>query len=312
MSGSHRESGVVLVTGAAGFIGRHTLRPLTDRGFRVIAITRGAPGPELLGVEWRQAGLLSARAVPDLLAELRPSHMLAAAWHMAPGNMQALENFRWLQRSIDHLLAFAKVGGRRVVFVGSCAEYDWSRGRMSELETPLRPSSPYGAAKLALFTAFGSICAATGIFGAWARPFFMYGPGETPRRLVADVTLSLLRGEEALCTHGRQRRDFLHVADVGDALAAILAADIEGPVNVGSGAAVAIADLAGEIARQLDAPALLRLGARQAPPDDPALIEADIARLCGELGWRPKFDMASGIADTIRWWRDNPPEGAGA
>lgn len=179
---------------------------------------------------------------------------------------------------------------------------------MVEAETPLRPASPYGAAKLALATAFASICAATGLSGAWARPFFMYGPGEAPRRLAADVILSLLRGEHARCTHGRQRRDFLHVADVGDALAAILDSGAEGPVNVGAGAAIPIADLAMEIARQIGAPDRLQLGARPAPPDDPALIEADTGRLGREIGWQPRFDLESGIADTIGWWRQNMPE----
>ena len=179
---------------------------------------------------------------------------------------------------------------------------------MSETDTPLRPASQYGAAKLALFTAFTSICSARALSGAWARPFFIYGPGEAPHRLAADVTLSLLRGETARCTEGTQRRDYLHVADVGAALSTILDSELEGPINIGSGNAIAIADLASEIARQIGAPERLHLGARAAPQGDPDLIEADNARLSNELGWRPRFDLKTGIADTIQWWRQNMPE----
>jgi nucleoside-diphosphate-sugar epimerase len=49
------------------------------------------------------------------------------------------------------------------------------------------------------------------------------------------IVCSLLRQREALCTHGRQVRGFLHVADVGAAFAAILDSELQGAVNVGSG-----------------------------------------------------------------------------
>ena len=57
---------------------------------------------------------------------------------------------------------------------------------------------------------------------AWGRIFYLYGPGEYPSRLVPSVIGSLLHDEPARCTHGRQLRDYLHVADVASAFAAIL------------------------------------------------------------------------------------------
>ena len=304
MAGSDTET-TVLVTGAAGFIGRACVRQLASAGHSVIATYCRDPHPEISGdITWVQVDIANANAVSDLLQDHRPSHLLALAWYMGPGNQQALDNFRWMQHSIDLLFAFAEAGGTRVTFGGSCMEYDWSAPvKLREGVTPLTPATEYGAAKAGLSVAFDRICAALGVSGSWARPFFLYGPGENPRRLAADVIVSLLEGREALCTHGRQKRDFLHVDDVASAMVELLTSELEGPFNIGSGEAIPLADLITEIARQIGAEELVRLGAREARAGDPPLVEADITRLREMLGWSPKFTLETGVADTIAWWR---------
>jgi len=305
MTSATTHTGPVLVTGATGFIGGACLRALRAAGHEAIGTYRSdtTPAPQD-GVTWVQADLTNPESMSALMAAHKPSHLLALAWYMGPGNQQALDNFRWLQHSIDLLMAFAGAGGRRVIFCGSCMEYDWTRPiKLHEETTPLRPASEYGAAKAALFTAFGPLCRKLEISGAWARPFFLYGPGENPRRLAADVTLSLLEGREARCSHGRQKRDFLHVSDVGEAMVKLMQSDLEGPLNIGSGQAIPLATLIEEIGRQTGASDLIRLGALEARPDDPPLVEADVTRLQDELGWRPRFDLETGVADTIAWWR---------
>jgi nucleoside-diphosphate-sugar epimerase len=148
---------------------------------------------------------------------------------------------------------------------------------------------------------------AKGLSTAWARVFFQYGPGEHPDRLVASVIRHLLSAREAPCSHGRQIRDFLHVADVGAAFAALLDSAVTGPVNIGSGTGIAIGELLGEIARQIGRPDLLRLGARAAPPGEPAVLVADVTRLHAEVGWRPHYTLADGLCSAIEWWRERQP-----
>lgn len=293
----------VVVTGAAGFIGQAVVRALAARGATVVGTYRGAHPPDIAGVTWERVDLEDPAAVRTLLERHRPDGLVALGWCIGPNYLQALENFRWIKHGIDLLIAFSETGGRRVVFCGSCMEYDWSGDApLVEDSTPLAPTTEYGAAKAALFTAFGSLCGRLGLSGAWARPFFLYGPGENPRRLAADVILSLLEGREALCTHGRQKRDFLHVDDVGGAIVALLDSDIVGAVNIGSGTAIPLATLVEEIGRQTDRADLVRLGAREARPNDPPLVEASTERL-NRLGWTPRFDLEAGVADTIAWWR---------
>ena len=117
------------------------------------------------------------------------------------------------------------------------------------------------------------------------------------------MIVNLLAGREARCTHGRQIRSFLHVEDVGAAFAALLASPVQGPVNIGSGDRIAIADLLQRLADDIGRPELLKLGARAAPPGEPAVLVPDIDRLSREVGWSPHRALDAGLQDTVRWWR---------
>jgi nucleoside-diphosphate-sugar epimerase len=138
---------------------------------------------------------------------------------------------------------------------------------------------------------------------AWGRIFFQFGPYEHPDRLVPSVICNLLLNRAALLSHGRQIRSFLHVADVGEAFAAVLDSELEGPVNIGSDERIALAELVERIGRQVGRPELLRLGARPAPPQEPTLLVPEIHRLRDEARWRPRFTLNEALSDTIAWWR---------
>ena len=121
----------VLLTGASGFVGRHCLPALVARGYEVHAVSSSATAPADTppGVRWHQADLLDGAQVSALLAQVRPRHLLHSAWYAVPGKYwTAPENFRWVRASLHLLQTFAAHGGRRVVVVGSSAEYDWHYG----------------------------------------------------------------------------------------------------------------------------------------------------------------------------------------
>src|SRR6185312_12912218 len=163
-----------------------------------------ARGYEVHGVASRDADLLDPEAVTRLVRDVRPTHLLHLAWYAVPGAFwESPENARWLEASTRLLEAFAVSGGTRAVVAGTCAEYDWSGdGALSEASTPLSPRTAYGEAKNALRAAAERLSVSLG----WGRVFFLYGPHEDPRRLVASVARSLVAGEPARTTHGRQVR----------------------------------------------------------------------------------------------------------
>lgn len=297
----------VLVTGATGFIGQAVLPLLVARWDEVHGVTSGrSPIPQTGGVEWHKADLLAPEQSTALLRALRPEHLLHLAWYAVPGKwLTSIENVRWVEASLRLIREFAAAGGDRVVVAGSCAEYDLFHGLCSEEATPLQPRGLYGSCKHALHSIIEASSAELGVRVAWARIFSVYGPAENPHRLVASVIRSLLDERPAVCAYGGHQRDYLHSHDVGSALAHILGADIDGAVNIGSGTPVALNRLVAAVGEQMGRSHLVEVDDRAIAPTEPPIVVADIRRLREVAGWKPALDLATGIRQTVEWWRAN-------
>jgi nucleoside-diphosphate-sugar epimerase len=296
----------VLITGATGFIGRHCLPLLMARGYEVHAVSSQRLTTNVSDIHWHQSNLLDPSQISALIAEVRPSHLLHFAWYTVPGKYwTSSENLRWVQASISLLQEFVKHHGERVVMAGTCAEYDWRFGYCSEEVTPLNPATLYGTCKHSLQLVLSSLAKQTGLSAAWGRIFFLFGPYEHPDRLVPYVIRSLLYGEPARCSHGKQIRDFLYVQDVADAFVTLLESRVSGPVNIASGQPVVLRELIYKIAAKLKREDLIQLGAVSVPPDEPPLLVADVRRLHDEVGWSPKYDLDTALKETIEWWREH-------
>jgi nucleoside-diphosphate-sugar epimerase len=293
-----------LVTGGTGFIGRHTVPELVARGFDVHVTGRLKPSGEFpTGVTFHECDLLASDAASLLMARLAPTHLLHLGWYATPGLFwTSLENLRWVGASLNLYLAFVKAGGTRAVIAGSCAEYDWSYAELEEASTPLVPRTLYGQSKHGLRVLLEQAGLQTSVRTAWGRVFFLYGPHEAPGRLVSDVIQSLLARREAHCSDGTQERDFMHVLDVGRAFAAVLDSDVTGPVNIASGVCVPVRSVILNLGALLQASDLIRFGTANRP-NEPSRLAASVHILHGTLGFRPVYDLESGLANTVDWWR---------
>jgi len=295
----------VLVTGASGFVGRPALGALAARGFDVHAVARGAPDDATPGITWHAADLLDAARRRSVVDAVGASHLLHLAWYAEPGAFwSARENAAWVAATVALVDEFALAGGRRATLAGTCAEYDWTApGPLAE-DAPLAPATYYGTCKDATRRVVEGLAAAAGLSLAWGRIFFVFGPGEDARRLVAGVARALVAGERAATSAGAQRRDFLHVDDVAGAFAALLDSPVEGAVNIASGEAASVRAVAEALAQAAGRPDLLDVGAVPRRAGEPEEIVADVSRLRDEVGFRPRRSLRDGLADTVRWWRE--------
>lgn len=266
----------ILLTGATGFIGRHVAAALA--GHEVTPLGRDLLDPTF--------------APPTSYFDL----CIHLAWYVEPGKyLDSPLNKDWVEASVR--LA-RKLNCRRFVVAGTCFEYTMSAKKLSEY-SPTVPNTLYAQSKLALFRKLQAL----ELNLAWLRIFYQYGPHEDARRLVPHIINSVLRGEPALLTPGEQVRDFLHIEDVGRAIATVATGNLTGPVNIGSGVGVTVRQIAetiGDITGRRD---LIQLGAKPYSATDPMHVVADNSKLRA-TGWKPRYDLATGLRHTIDWWKE--------
>ena len=297
----------ILLTGAAGFIGSHVTEELLRRGCRVTALLR--PGGDTARISRCLSELETLPADfeapgPIDLGSSKPDVLVHLAWYCAPADYRSSpRNADWIASSMRLIQGAAAAGCRRVVVTGTCFEYAQGGGVFSEA-SPIDPLNLYAASKRSLCLIAERYCAENRISLAWPRLFYLYGPRENEKRLMPYVINRLLAGENCPLTAGTQVRDFLHVADVASAVCDGALSAVDGPLNIGSGVPVTVAEVAREIGRQLGGEDLLALGAQPTPPGDPPFICADPGKLAASTGWRPRFDLQTGLADAIEWWRE--------
>jgi nucleoside-diphosphate-sugar epimerase len=295
----------VLITGATGFIGQHSVKCFDPNDFEIHCVTsKPNIDKDEDSVFWHTTDLLNDRDSFNLFETVEPSHLLHLAWYAEPKKYWTSDmNLKWLSASVSMLKCFNEFNGERATFVGTCAEYDWSYGFCSENITPLRPATLYGVCKNSLREVSESFCKKNDISFSWGRVFFLYGPNERTVRLVPSIILSLLRNAPVDVTLGTQMRDFLYSKDVGSALVALLCSNVAGAVNIGSGVPITIREIAQKIGVKLGKSELINYGGIETPEDEPALILADSRRLREEVGWKPEYTLDDGLDETIAWWR---------
>jgi nucleoside-diphosphate-sugar epimerase len=301
----------VLITGAAGFIGSQLTRLLVQEGAEVYALLRPQADP------WRIRDLLPnlqvvegdllhpEQAWLDSLGSIHPDSCFHFAWYAEPGIfLTSPLNLQYLSASLALAEGLAKAGCHKLVMAGSFSEYDQDLGYLSE-NSALKPNTPYGATKVALYQVLSLWAPAAGVEILWPRIFSVYGPGEHEKRFVPAVILAALRGEVTRLTPGEQLRDYQHVADAAAAVWAATQKGMTGPLNIGSGKPVAIGELAMRIGELLGHPELIHLGDLPYREGDPMFVCANTRLLQSSTGWKPKFDLQSGLGETIEWWKNH-------
>jgi nucleoside-diphosphate-sugar epimerase len=279
----------VLITGGSGFVGRQIVASLSALGAEPLA-----PRPDLLEAESRRAAVAAARA----------DTLIHAAWVTKHGAYwEAEENLGWVAATLDLVRAFAAAGGKRVVLVGTCAEYDWSRPAATPWrETrPTHPGSLYGAAKLAAWNVTAAFAAGAGLSAACARLFVPVGRHEAAGRLLPSMIASVLAGTELRVGPADLTRDLIDVRDAGEAIARLALSRCEGPVNIGTGRPLMLGDMVRQVAG--GASHLIRLGGRPPRPGEPLWMVADPTRLYRATGFVPRHELPETIADAFAYWR---------
>lgn len=296
----------VLVTGASGFIGRHCLPMLLDKGYEVHALTsKKIIADELTnGYIWHNFDLMDLNGIDDLILSIKPSHLLHLAWTTEIGKYtRSADNLNWVQASIGLIKAFQKYGGERLVTAGTCFEYDRRYGYLSEGLTPVNSDNLYGICKANTWSIYRKFAEQEGLSSAWGRIFYLFGPYENSGRFVPYVINSLLNKQIVFCSHCEQVRDYLFASDVAGAFVELLESKETGDFNIGSGKPLKMRELVETIEKSIGNYGLIKYGTVQTSPDEPTLLVADTTRIRAKTGWEPLVQMQEGVERTIDWWK---------
>lgn len=232
------------VTGASGFVGRHLVNALVARGVQVTAVTHhGKLAAQPPSVRVMQLDI--HRPCDDPFNALgRPDVLFHLAWAGLPHYDSSHHLIDELPAQQLFLDACVRSGIRHVVVTGTCAEYGLASGALSE-DHPLAPSTGYAKAKVQLAKHVAELCKQFGCALAWARIFYLFGPGQSPHAIYSQLQAAIAAGERVFdMSGGEQLRDYLPIEEAARLLVSVGldAGDIR-TVNICSGRPVALKNL---------------------------------------------------------------------
>jgi len=258
---------LVLLTGSTGFVGRQILKVLQEKGHQLRLIIR----------EDSQSKIANMKGVERIIHTLNlfsessswweevcagVDIVIHCAWYAEPGQyLKSDKNLECLVGSLGLAKGAADAGVKRFVGIGTCFEYEMSLKPLSVFD-PLRPLSPYAAAKAATYLVLSQYFLQKNLSFIWCRLFYLFGENEDPRRFIPYLHKQLSSGKVAELTSGDQVRDFINVADAAVEILEAAFSGMVGAVNICSGEPISIRQLAEKIADTYNAQSLLNFGAR--------------------------------------------------
>lgn len=296
----------ILITGAAGFLGRHSAREFAQAGCRVVGVDVAAAENSGLGPNIEYARLtLPSPAFRELIRRTQPTALIHCAGRASVANSMSdpgadfrdgtvltFEVLDTLRTAAPHC---------RFVLLSSAAVYGNPASLPVTEEHACAPLSPYGYHKQQSELLCEEFARLFAVPTTVVRIFSAYGPG-LRRQVVWDICRQALTGPELrLRGTGGESRDFIHAADVARALRQIVeASPCTGEIyNLASGIETTIAELAERILRTLGRTIPVRFDGAQTP-GDPRHWSADISRLRA-LGWEPRVTLEKGLESIAAW-----------
>lgn len=292
------------VTGALGFVGRHLVAHLEASGDDVTTTDPSAGGADITDAEAIGAELAAAR--PEVVYHLAGWADVGGSWqHPVPAFRANAEG------TLNVLSAARDAGVERVVAVSSADVYGQAGPDEMPLteDSPLRPSSPYAASKVAADYLGLQAWLGHQLGVMRVRAFNHLGPGQTDRFVASALASRIARAE---CDGGTTltvgnlsaRRDYTDVRDVVRAYRLLAEAGEPGEAyNVCSGVDLAVQDLVDQLLALSSADLTLEVDPDLFRPVDTPVLRGSHDKLTAATGWEPEVPIATTLSDLLDDWR---------
>jgi GDP-4-dehydro-6-deoxy-D-mannose reductase len=289
-----------LITGIAGFTGRHLARFLAkEKRLDVYGIVRTRStvpdATELLCCDVRDH-----RRIKSLVCKIRPRYIFHLAGLVGKHDLHALLEVNVL--GTEAVLRAAAEVNAAILIPGSAAEYGATTRIPVTEDQPVRPVTLYGLAKaaqihLALQTHQSGACA---VF--LPRPFNIAGPNQPTDFVCAELAqkvAALAPSQPLRICNGSVSRDFVDVRDLVKAYWLIMRKGTPGEIyNICTGVANSVAEVARVLLECRGINARIE-ETEQNMPSEPATVVGCLEKIRREVGWQPTIDFRNMLCDTM-------------
>jgi UDP-glucuronate 4-epimerase len=311
---------IVLVTGAAGFIGSRLSKKLLLRGDRVVGLDNLNDYYPIEHKNRNLADLLSQSGFTFVKGDLRDAAgMLELFRQHRPEAVAHLAAMAAVRYSVEHPLIYAdvnvqgtvhvldaarQIGTPRVVLASTGSTYGADTpAPFQESAAAARPLAPYPASKRAMELFAHSYHHLWKLPTTVLRFFNVYGPHGRPDMMPWQWTQMIIRGQPlTLYANGRLQRDWTYIDDIVDGFVAALDKPMDYEIiNLGCSQPVYNLEFVRILERLLNVPA--RIIDTPTPPSEPSITFADISKGRKLLGYSPKVNIETGLSRFIDWMR---------
>ena len=322
----------VLVTGGAGYIGSHAVLRLLAEGHTVVvydSLYRGHRAAVPAGVTLVEGDLSDGALIEKTLTEhgIEAVMNFAALTYVGESVNEPLSYYENNTAGVlTLLLAMDRAGVRTIVHSSTAATYGEPETMPIVETTPQAPINPYGQSKLMVEHILRDFAAATPDFSFAILRYFnvagsdargRVGEDHDPETHIIPVLLeaasgkrekAYIFGDDYPTPDGTCIRDYVHVTDLVDAHAVVLAALKPGDqrtYNLGIGNGMSVKEIVDAVKKVTGVDFTVEIADRRA--GDPPSLYADPSKIQNELGWTAKcHDVETMVADAWRWFQAHP------
>lgn len=301
----------VLITGGCGFIGHHLIKKLITMNPNIYIIDLPKVNQKKIRdfkdqVQLIEADIVDAELIQSIVNTIKPDYV----FHLAGYGINSIHND--IKKAIDinifgsvNLMnAVSDTNCKMFVNMGSSAEYG---DKICRMETSLNPNTIYGSTKASSTLILHQIARQKDMPIITLRPFGIYGEWEEPHKLFSYIMLSILNNQELALTGCRQRRNYVYVGDIVEAMiASALTLEVKDEmIDLASKESLQIKDFVEMICTISQTALKPKYGALAYRPGEVFFHEGNTSKSKQLLNWEAHTTIHDGISKTFNWFQSN-------
>ena len=298
----------VLITGANGFLGSHITKQFLLEGHDIYAISLNTTHIDdiLPKIKFSKCSTNNIDKIEVEIKKFSPDAVIHCAWDGGNSYLTINDNSQFsnnIPGIVSLLNIIKKYNVPYFIGIGSGAEYGDKSYNILETDKE-SPISLYGTCKLIAKVYTEHFCNLNQIKWAWIRPFYIYGPGDVPTRLIPRVISLCINRESIKLDDCKSITDYLYINDFVSAITLLLNSKREGVFNICSANPQYIKEVVLKIATITDNINNIEFGAIPNRNNYPSIIVGDNHRAKNILSWNPLVNIDEGLRATVDFYKN--------